>query len=135
MGTKIDNITPYNNNLIGPSPVWELFQVPMVRDATINPAPTAGSYTTQDYYPTGPVFFAGKSAITTNAQPGFSALTDQRNNIFDVNGASVVPPTAGQENFLEVTLKVSTTGAANSDVVVPYGGFWVYLICKKTTIS
>ncbi len=137
--TQIDTLQPYNNTQLGPQPLWSLFQVPMVRDASINPIPTAGSYLTQDYYATGPIYYVGKSAITTDNAPGFSLLTDRRNNVFDATGASIAPPTQGQENFLEVTLKVSGTNLAtppnDADLIVPYGGYWVYLICKKTTIS
>ena len=94
---------------------WDMISVPLVG------AGGAG------YIAQGKPVYAGRSWTPTAVDAAYA------NNREDIDGGA--PNCKGQEQFLEVRMKISdTAGLANLgslEYISGYGGHWVYLICKK----
>lgn len=94
---------------------WELHQVPIVTDGVTNGA---------GYFTQGKPFFASRTWT----------LNQQRNNVMST-GSPAAPIKEGQEQFLEVRMKISDTAGLNNlatgSVISGYGGHFVYIIGKK----
>tara|TARA_Y100000593_G_scaffold89395_1_gene173547 strand:- start:1805 stop:2140 length:336 start_codon:yes stop_codon:yes gene_type:complete len=94
---------------------WELHQVPIVTD---------GVTTGAGYFMQGKPFFASRTWT----------LNQQRNNVMST-GSPAAPIKEGQEQFLEVRMKISDTAGLNNlatgSVISGYGGHFVYIIGKK----
>jgi len=94
---------------------WELHYVPLV--------PQAGAAATGNgtgYKSTGVPAFVGKSWLPT-------AIRTSMNG----GAASQV---GGQEQWLEVRMKLDTVPTANNEVICGYQGHWVYIIGKKSIV-
>jgi len=94
---------------------WDILSVPLVGAGGVG-------YATQ-----GKPVYAGRSWTPTAVTTGY--LNDREN----IGGGA--PNCLGQEQFLEVRMKISdSSGLANLgslEYISGYGGHWVYLICKK----
>lgn len=105
---------------------WEMHYMP-IRTVPVIPVVAQGT----GYYDTGFPVFAGK-AWSPTAYDGTNALRTQMN---PGHASAILPVTAGQEQLIEVRIKVSdpTLGLARSSTqnLTGYGGHYLYLICKK----
>ena len=94
---------------------WELHQVPIVTDGVV----LGDGYFTQ-----GKPFFAARTWT----------LNQQRNNVMST-GVPGTPIKEGQEQFIEVRMKIEDPAGLNNlatgSVISGYGGHFVYIIGKK----
>ena len=96
---------------------WEMHQVPLVPGAGV-----AASGNGSSWFSTNVPMFAGKAWSPTAARTV-------------MEGSGAASRTFGQEQFLEVRMKLGTlpVAPANSgEVIVGYQGHWVYIIGKKS---
>ena len=99
---------------------WDMISVPLVG---------AGG---DGYFAQGKPVFAGKAWTPTALDASYA------NNRENIDGGA--PNCKGQEQFIEVRMKISDSGGlylggtsmATGNYLSGYGGHWVYLICKKT---
>lgn len=95
---------------------WELHQVPLVRAPGV-----AASGNGSSWFSTNTPMFVGKAWSPTAPRA-----------VMDGGGA---PVTLGQEQFLEVRMKLGTLPVAPADsgeIIVGYQGHWLYIIGKKS---
>ena len=96
---------------------WELHQVPLVPNVGAAPSGNGSSF-----YSTSTPVFVGKSWSPTSAR-----------QIMEPAGPA--PRSGGQEQFLEVRMKLGTLPTApgnTGEIIVGYQGHWVYIIGKKS---
>ena len=94
---------------------WELHYVPLVPQAGVA---ATGSGT--GYKSTSVPAFVGKSWLPTAART--------------VMNGGAASRAGGQEQWLEVRMKLDTVPTANNEVICGYQGHWVYIIGKKSIV-
>ena len=102
---------------------WELHYIPICARAN----PTNGVSSTNFYYISGQPVFVGNAW----------SLTTGRSLISDGGGSYGAAATSGQEQLLEVRMKISDSAGlsnANKELQSGYMGHWIYIIGKKTLV-
>ena len=105
---------------------WEMHYMP-IRTIATGPVVAQGT----GYYDTGFPVFAGKAWSPT----AFDGASPLRTLLNPGHASAAAPITAGQEQLIEVRIKLSDPTRGLADVLqqnlTGYGGHYLYLICKK----